>query len=256
MGNKEDITIWFLVFTIMGFLLVIAMIFLFFVFYKRKANLLKQQETERLRFEKELAESQIEIREETLRHISWELHDNIGQLMTLAKIQAQNAQNKPEKIEEVAEIIGNALGEIRSLSRSINPENLKSRSLVDALEIEIERLNRLNFIDSELHLNGNVFEIPTKDEVILFRILQEFFSNTIRHSRATTLNLNINFTNDSLEITAIDNGIGFEPNQNFDGIGLKNMIKRAELIDSKIQLKSIANQGTTLTITYPKTQLL
>ena len=256
MGNKEDITIWFLVFTIMGFLLVIAMIFLFFVFYKRKANLLKQQETERLRFEKELAESQIEIREETLRHISWELHDNIGQLMTLAKIQAQNAQNKPEKIEEVAEIIGNALGEIRSLSRSINPENLKSRSLVDALEIEIERLNRLNFIDSELDLNGNAFEIPTKDEVILFRILQEFFSNTIRHSRATTLNLNINFTNDSLEITAIDNGIGFESNQNFDGIGLKNMIKRAELIDSKIQLKSIENQGTTLTITYPKTQLL
>ena len=72
----------------------------------------------------------------------------------------------------------------------------------------------------------------------------------------TTLNLNINFTNDSLEITAKDNGIGFESNQNFDGIGLKNMIKRAELIDSKIQLKSIENQGTTLTITYPKTQLL
>ncbi len=76
--------------------LVIIVIVLFSVFSRRKNRLLLEQERAKKTFERELAESQIEIREETLRNISWELHDNIGQLMTLAKIQAQMAQDKPE----------------------------------------------------------------------------------------------------------------------------------------------------------------
>ena len=81
--------------------LVIFVIVLFSVFTHRKNRLLREQETAKKVFARELAESQIEIREETLRNISWELHDNIGQLMTLAKIQSQLALEKPELLPEV-----------------------------------------------------------------------------------------------------------------------------------------------------------
>ena len=114
-------------------------------------------------FETEIAESQLEIREQTLRNISWELHDNIGQLMTLAKIQAQNAKDNPKKIEEAANIIGSALQELRALSKSINPESLKSRNLVDALQHETDRLNRLNFLKAEINLTGIPYELNKKD---------------------------------------------------------------------------------------------
>ena len=77
--------------TILILIIVIALIILFTTFQKKKNFLVEKQKEEQERFEKEIAETQIEIREATLRNISWELHDNIGQLLTLAKIQLQNS---------------------------------------------------------------------------------------------------------------------------------------------------------------------
>ena len=130
--------------------LVIIVIVLFSVFSRRKNRLLQEQEKAKKAFDRELAESQIEIREETLRNISWELHDNIGQLMTLAKIQAQMALERPELLNEVSETIGTGIDELRALSKLINPEALKSLSLQEAVSLEIERFNRLKFIAAEL----------------------------------------------------------------------------------------------------------
>ena len=234
-----------------GFLFLLALIFI-----RRKNALLQEQISLKQSFEKELAESQLEIREETLRNISWELHDNIGQLMTLAKIQTQNAHQDPKKIDEAAEIIGNALTELRALSKSINPESLNSRDILESLKLEIDRFNRLKFIDAQLNVIGENFEISSKDQIILFRILQEFFSNTIRHSQATQLTLKLTYSKDQLNITSSDNGTGFNVDGIADGIGLKNMKKRAELIGAKLNLDSTPNQGTTLKIDYPKNSML
>jgi len=84
--------------TILILIIVISLIILFTVFQKKKNFLVEKQLEEKKRFEREIAETQIEIREETLRNISWELHDNIGQLLTLAKIQLQNTSK--ENIQE------------------------------------------------------------------------------------------------------------------------------------------------------------
>ena len=81
----------FLITSFFVLLMTSTMIGLFVVFQRRKDKLLKEQKERQKRFEREIAETQIEIREETLRNISWELHDNIGQLLTLAKIQLQTS---------------------------------------------------------------------------------------------------------------------------------------------------------------------
>ena len=101
--ESEASQIILIVTTIIIITFVIFIILLFTVFQKRKNSLLELQAENKKRFEREIAETQIEIREETLRNISWELHDNIGQLLTLAKIQLQNAS--PENIHEVSETI-------------------------------------------------------------------------------------------------------------------------------------------------------
>ena len=230
--------------------LVVVIIILFIIFVKRKNTLLEEQAKTKEKFEKELAESQIEIREEILRNISWELHDNIGQLMTLAKIQVQSAQEDPKNIEEAAETIGTALNELRTLSKLISPEALKSLTLPQAVEMEIARFNRLNFITSTFEVEGLPKKIDSKKEIILFRILQEFFSNTIKHSKANNLKVEFHYSGNRLQILAKDDGVGFLDSSNLSGIGLKNMKSRAQLIHAKMDISSHKNMGTSLRLEY------
>lgn len=231
-------------------LLVTIIIVLFIVFVRRKNKLLEEQEEAKKHFDRELGESQIEIREETLRNISWELHDNIGQIMTLAKIQSQLAMHKPELMAEVSETIGNGINELRALSKLINPEALKSLSLREAISLELERFNRMKFIEATLKVEGGHQSIESNTEIIIFRILQEFFSNTIKHSRATKLNVLLKYTDQALTISSKDNGVGFQNSNDFSGIGLKNMKTRAQLINAEFKITSEKNKGTALQLKY------
>ncbi|SEE19628.1 hypothetical protein SAMN04487765_1725 [Tenacibaculum sp. MAR_2010_89] len=228
---------------------VLFLIILFTVFQRRKNKLLQERNSIKKQFEREIAETQIEIREETLRNISWELHDNIGQLLTLAKIQLQYAS--PDNMGEITETITKSLTEIRALSKSINPEFINNIKFIDALQLEIERFNRLNYINARLTILGETKEINQKHGIIIFRVLQEFFSNTIKHSKATSLDVVLEYRNNVLDIVAKDNGVGFEVEKvTLKGIGLQNIKARIKLIKAKATLKSEPKKGTTLTINY------
>ncbi len=230
-------------------IIVAFLVILFAVFQRRKNQLLKEKSEEKKRYERELAETQIEIREETLRNISWELHDNIGQLLTLAKIQLQNVGS--ENLDEISDTITKSLNEIRSLSKLINPEFIKNITLKEALQLEVERFNRLQFIQASLQIQGEEKELNQKHGIILFRILQEFFSNTIKHARGSKLEVYLGFGVEILTIKAIDNGVGFNMEEiQKKGIGLENMKTRAKLINATINLESKPNIGTELNIYY------
>ncbi|WP_271767289.1 sensor histidine kinase [Aquimarina algiphila] len=233
-------------------LIIILLIVLFSIFQKRKNSLLLQQKEAEKKFETAIAETQIEIREETLRNISWELHDNIGQLLTLAKIQVNIAQDDPGKLEEVTETITKSLTELRSLSKLINPDALKSLSLTEAITLEIERFNRLQFIKATITSNEEIEILDDKVEIIIFRILQEFFTNTIKHSKASTLDVNVNYDEEKIIIHAKDDGVGFDSTDmtTRQGIGLSNMQNRGKLIDANVALTSEKGKGTAITLTY------
>ena len=234
--------------TILILIIVIALIILFTTLQKKKNFLVEKQKEEQERFEKEIAETQIEIREATLRNISWELHDNIGQLLTLAKIQLQNST--PENIKEVSETITKGLTEVRSLSKLINPEAIKNIDLREALQLEVDHFNRLNFIETTYKVEGDEVEIDKKASIVLFRILQEFFSNTIKHSKATNLEVTLNYKKDKLILFAKDNGVGFLINEKKEGIGLSNIKNRIKLIGAEVNFVTAENKGTSIEITY------
>lgn len=235
--------------TILVLLITIALIVLFTVFQKKKNFLVEERKKSLENFEKAITETQIEIREETLRNISWELHDNIGQLLTLAKIQLQSATL--DNLNDVSETITKGLTEVRALSKLINPEAIKNINLKDAVQLEIDRFNRLNFINSTLKVTGKEQKINEKSSIIIFRILQEFFSNTIKHSKASNLVVEISFHEDVLDILAKDDGVGFSSAENKStGIGLENIKNRAKLIGASAVFTSEVNKGTSLNIVY------
>lgn len=257
--EQTEIQILVFVTTIIVLILAITLIVFFFYFQQKKtAYLLKQRETQLL-FEEEITKSKLEIQEQALQNISWEIHDNVGQLLSVAKMQINMMQyGLPEKeqqsIAEIGDIVGKSLQELRGLAKSLNPETIKNKGLVESLNQEIERYNRLNFINASLEVSEDYFELSNEKEIILFRILQEFCNNTLKYSKAKNLKINLDFKTDLLNIIAEDNGIGFDINDisKQTGIGLINIKSRGELIGAKIDLKSDTNKGTKLYISCPK----
>jgi len=236
------------------FLVLNIIIVLFYIFQKKKIAFLLNERAQERKFEKTLITSQVEIKENTLKGIAWELHDNVGQLLSLARLElnillAQNSENN-EKLEEISNIVGKSLEEIRALSKTLNQEVVHSIGIENAIQIEVDRLNRLKFINCQFKIIGNTKNISTKDEIILFRIVQEFINNTIKHSKATQLHIQLEYLTDKLFIKLKDNGIGFNNKNIQTGSGLINMKSRAELIKTQLSFTSDIS-GTQLKLSYP-----
>lgn len=230
----------------------LVVILLFGIFQKKKNYLIVQQIEAARNYEREVKELQFEIREQTLRNISWELHDNIGQLLTLAKIQIQGLPVDDETTSEISVTISNALAAIRALSKSINPEFIQQMSLCQAMQLEVDRMNRMGLIEARLIIEGEEKRIDNKKEVVLFRIVQEFISNTLKHAKASLMVIEIQFDEKNIVIKATDNGRGFNiDDKSNNGIGLSNIKKRAALIRSEIKFSSEIGIGTTMTIINP-----
>ncbi|WP_298262807.1 ATP-binding protein [uncultured Lutibacter sp.] len=257
--DQKEIQVLVLVVTIVILVLSLAVILFFSYFQKKKtAYLIEQRETKK-RFEEEITKSKMEIQEQALQNISWEIHDNVGQLLSVAKMQLNMVQfslpNEQQiKIQETGDIVGKSLQELRGLAKSLNPDTIKNIGLEESIALEIGRYNRLNVIKAELKIQKEPFILSNEKEIILFRIIQEFCNNTLKYSKAKNLDIHLNFNEKDLEIIAEDNGIGFDVNDSSlqTGIGLLNMKSRAKLIGAKLVLESSKKNGTKLYISCPK----
>jgi signal transduction histidine kinase len=235
--------------------LVLFIIYFVVLYRKNQLKHLIQQEKLKNEFQKGLLESQLEIREQTLKNVSQEIHDNIGQTLSLAKLnlntldlQKQNAQ---DKILSSKELVSKAIHDLRNLSRSLNTDSILSSGLIKAIETELSIVDHSGDLKTQFETKGQTLRIDSKKELILFRIVQEAINNIIKHSGAGLIKVNLDFTNEHLVIEVNDNGKGFESNSgNGEGIGLRNMKSRAELIGGNFNIQSNSG-GTTITVTLP-----
>ena len=228
------------------------------VFQKRQNQFIDEKEKLRMNYQQMLMQTQLEIQEQTLKNISQEIHDNIGQTLSLAKLnlntidlQKQNAQ---EKILSSKELVSKAIQDLRNLSRSLNTDSVLSSGLIKAIETELAVISHVGSFKTAFQTKGQTTRIDPKKELILFRIVQEAINNIIKHSTANSILVTLDFTNDQLKIEVSDNGKGFEATTgSAEGQGLRNMKCRAELIGGNFNLTSSPN-GTTITVTLPITE--
>lgn len=226
----------------------ISLIVLFILFQKRRETYLKQ-----------ITQIRIEVQEQTLKNISWEIHDNIGQILSTISVYSHGLNHavptefKP-KIRESQELIEKAIVEVRALSKALNTDYIKNVGLLESVKIEVERFKRLKFMTTDLQIVGNPYRLNEEVELTLLRILQEFFSNTLKHAQATHLDVIFEYLPNGLNIKAEDNGIGFMKKEMM-GTGLINMKNRAKVIGAFINFDSKPNQGTRLSLNY-KNKLL
>ena len=254
----SDAERYLLVYMISVLVIVTALVIIFFiVFQKRKNKLLLEKIKQQQEFDEEISRTQTEIQEQTLKHIGWELHDNVGQLLAYASMQmnmlhSQVADNMKESVNNTADVIRESLKEVRALSKSLNNDVILNVGFEQSIASELNRLKRMKFASAELITKGNKKEFTNKKhEIVMFRILQEFFSNSVKYSEAKNLQVVLDYHPEKLTIEATDDGKGFDVANAEKGSGLINMKSRAELIKADFKLWSQPNEGVKLTLEYP-----
>jgi two-component system NarL family sensor kinase len=246
-------------------LLIISFIIIFIVIYqKRHQGFLKEKEDLQTGFQQILLQSQLEIQEQTLQTISQEIHDNIGQVLSLAKLNLGTMDiAKPEqlqqKIDDSKGLIGKAIQDLRDISKSLNTDYVSEMGLTQAIGYELELIRKSGEFTTSLQTNGLPIKLDARKELIIFRIIQEVINNIIKHARANSILVLLTYEPHAFSISINDNGSGFDltplnagENSKF-GLGIRNMHKRANLIGADFSIASTLGAGTTVTLVLPLT---
>jgi len=224
---------------------------------KKKAHI-KQLEAIDFLHKKELLETQMEIQSQTMKYIGREIHDNIGQKLTLSSLYLQQLvfENKTLKITEnvnnVNDIINESLTELRHLSKSLTDDTVKHHSIAELIKTECEKIEVLKIYNISYNCSLDLELSSYQAKSILLRVTQEFLQNSIKHSMCENIEVSIFNTKNNLILILKDDGKGFNiKNTKNKGIGLKNMQKRVEMIQGEFRLKSGKRKGTKLTVKIP-----
>lgn len=206
----------------------------------------------------------IEVQESERRAIAGELHDEIGQVLTLVKMNLQalqESQADPETVAGLVEssaIVEQALQQVRDLSLDLRPSLLDDLGLVAALRWYGARQARHAGV--ALHFADRLppGRLPTMLETTCFRVAQEALTNVVRHAQARHVWLDVALQNDTVQLTIRDDGIGFDPHtaqtraRYGKSFGLLGMRERVAIVGGRLQLTSAPGAGTTVVASFPR----
>ena len=249
-----------LLFAITTILLLIGFFFLlsYLLFKKRQ----KEQHKRIAELNEQMMQSQIEIQEQTLKNVSQEIHDNVGQVLSLAKLNlatfnpTSDSKNQT-KLEETRKLLTKAISDLRDLARSMHGEKISEIGLQVAVDNELKFIQNTGIFETSLTVTGNPRALPPQAQTVLFRIIQEALHNDVKHSKAKRIDVRFEYSERELLLTVIDDGVGFDAEllkAADTGIGLKNMKNRAALVGAEFFINSKLHSGTTIGIRIPITE--
>ena len=246
--------------TIVAFLvLMLTVFFIVIVLAIRYRRRKKENEELRSQFSEQLLRSQLEIQEQTLQHVSRELHDNIGQIASLVKINLntinlENPEKSASKLDNTKELVKQLMTDIKLLSTSLNGDKLTRVGLFNALQNESDKLNKTGAFSSRFTQHDNIPPVNDEKAIIIYRMVQEILNNAMKHSEATEINIDAYYRQNSFILSVSDNGKGFNVAEKLadkkdTGNGLLNLQERAKVIKATVQFDSAPGKGSTTTIT-------
>jgi signal transduction histidine kinase len=211
----------------------------------------------------DLAQKLISTQESTLRHISRELHDEFGQVLTaigslLGRLGNQVPENSPVRadLQEVREIAQSTLNNIRTLSQALHPVLLEEAGLESTLDWYIPTAERQLGLSLHYEKSGQPFPVDTAVGVHVYRVVQEALNNVSRHAGTREAWVRLKFEGNHLHLEVEDHGKGLPSQGARDaggaGIGLVGMRERAELIGGTLELLQAEGGGTLVRLEIPR----
>lgn len=204
-------------------------------------------------YERELRMVENEVQEQVLTNVARELHDNIGQLLTLIRLQLEqeklDSDEIAQKLAPVDNTLSDTIDQVRMLSHSLNTDYLETQGLNYAIEKEVDRLSKLRKL--KVHWNTDGIE-PSFDKgkrIMIFRMLQEVLNNALKHATAKNIYITMK-AGDGFLLEVKDDGRGFDKEQVLatgKGSGLNNLQKRAKLAEVSLHITSAIGKGSIFT---------
>jgi signal transduction histidine kinase len=230
--------------------LIIAAFILFRIYLKRKNKLLLEKERLSIQYEQTLLRSKLEIQEQTLTNVSREIHDNIGQVLSMVRINMNTLKpgDEQEKIELMDELLEKAITDLRSLSHSLNTEYIRKGGWIKAVQKLFTDLERSGKYNTYLQIEETLPALGDEKPIILFRMVQEIINNILKHAGANEIGFHAVKKEDNIIIAIRDNGKGFDTSTLSEGNGLTNLQSRAKMIDAELQISSQPGNGTKVII--------
>jgi signal transduction histidine kinase len=200
----------------------------------------------------------IEMQQETMSYIGKEIHDNIGQKLTLASLYAQQLEHENEtpeekdKIDNISFLINQSLSDMRELSKSLTDNSIENNMIYKLIEDECERVRKLNLFTIKFICHSKTITLDYQFKAVIIRIIQEFIQNSIKHAACKNITLQLDVSKKNITLMLLDDGKGFDLSTNYaHGIGLKNMKERTDILNGALKIESKINVGTKITVTIP-----
>jgi PAS domain S-box-containing protein len=221
---------------------------------KMQEQLLEQE----IHKQQQIAQAVVDVQESERAEIGKELHDNINQLLTTAKLFLEVAENdemmRQQMIRRSSDTIMGAINEIRKISRSLVPASISDLGLITSINDLVHNIAiaRQLVVDFRYDKDLDIIVQP-KQKLMLFRIIQEQVNNVIKHARASSLLIAITNHRQKIRLEIADNGIGFDLSQAKmkDGVGLSNILSRAAIFNAKVIVNTSPGKGCQLIIDLP-----
>lgn len=205
--------------------------------------------------QEEIMKATLGVQEKERNEIGYELHDNVNQILTSAKLYLECVGRWDDKKEEYRlmslELINKSVEEIRRLSKSLVQPRLNDIRLVQAIEDILENIRATRQLSIILQYDG--FDETRLDyglKLAIYRIIQEQTTNILKHARASAARIELYQKNDCPGLKIVDNGVGFDPSRLRKGIGFTNIINRAAIHHGKVDIVSSPGKGCTLSILF------
>jgi hypothetical protein len=188
---------------------------------------------QKLQFEKEL------IAEKERQHISREIHDHIGQALSVIKLNL----NMNTQIDDTKELVSEVMDDLRQFTHGLYHGKLLKGSLTDTIKKDVERLNISNQLVASLDISETVNAINPENQLLIYRIFQEAISNILKHAGAKNIFVHMTSDEKHLKLTITDDGIGFSGEGKRKGLGLDSMRRRAKLLKGNLTVFSKPQEG-------------
>lgn len=220
-----------------------------------KLRLQHELTREKVNHQKDITKAIIETQEKERSEIGKELHDNVNQMLTTAKLYVENIGYYPGQAAHFAGrsvgILQDSINEIRRLSRALVTPTIRDVGFKDTLSELVASYLELHLFEVNTFFDFDETAVPKGIKLTIYRILQEAFNNTAKYARASIVQVYIRCTANTLKLVYLDDGVGFDPTTVKRGIGLQNIQNRTDAYRGKVQVRSAPGTGCELKIIFP-----
>ncbi|MFI5153128.1 MAG: sensor histidine kinase [Chitinophagales bacterium] len=259
-ASNQEIYIIILIGIVLALMLVGFMVTIFLLYQRKRMRQDQDLIQMKDQYERELLRAQLEIQEQTTKGIAQELHDNVGQVLSVVKLWLGSLPVEKDHpaysgLNDSRQMLNRVIYDMSDLTKSLHTDRITEIGLLEAIRFDLDSLKKTGLMEFNLSVSGEEFSFDGQKSIFLFRIYQEMTNNILKHSGAKTVNISVVYSDhDKFVLKVEDDGIGFDLEKKkqggnaSSGLGLKNIINRGKLIGADVSIESQPGKGTTIVV--------